>query len=62
MEICLFVISFLAAVLAVGLLRERRLRLALAVLLKILLERWRTGHANEGDSDTAVRGDGDNRL
>jgi hypothetical protein len=55
-EIIVFMLSLLAAVLAVGLLRERRLRLALAVLLKRLLERWRSGHADHVDIDS-TRGD-----
>jgi hypothetical protein len=55
-EIVVFVVSLLAAVLAVGLLRERRLRLALAMLLKRLLERWRNGHADHVDVNR-TRGD-----
>jgi putative copper export protein len=63
MEITVFVLSLLAAVLAVGLLRERRLRLALAVLLKRLLERWRNGHASAMDDDMVrTRDDGTSGL
>jgi hypothetical protein len=55
-ETVVFVVSLLAAVLAVGLLRERRLRLALAMLLRRLMERWRSGHADHVDIDS-TRGD-----
>jgi hypothetical protein len=49
-------VSSLAALLAVALLRERRLRFALAALLRRLLERWRQQNANEvGGGDRVDR-------
>ena len=50
------------AVLAVGLLRERKLRLALAVLLRRLLERWRNADANPVDDDKRVHHGGNRRM
>ena len=38
-------LSILAAVLAIGVLRERRLRLALEALVVKLLKLWRNSHA-----------------
>lgn len=48
-EFVVFTVSLLTAVLAIALLRERRLRLALAVLLRRLLEHWRRQDANDLD-------------
>ena len=53
-ESSVLALSILAALLAVGLLRERRLRLALATLLRRLLERWRRENASEDCSDDYV--------
>ena len=57
-----FVLSLLAALLAVGLLRERRLRLALAMLLRRLMERWRNSDANHGNRDEHANRGGTRRV
>jgi len=51
-----FGVSAVAVVLALALLRERRLRVGLVVLLKRLLERWRQGDALDLDGDRVGRG------
>ena len=48
-------LSLLAAVLAVALLRERRLRLALETLVSKLFNLWRNSHADDNQNKSAVQ-------
>ena len=60
-----FAVSVVAALLAVALLRERRLRLALQTLVGKIIQLWRNPHANDPtgqsvDADSGTDdGDGD---
>ena len=48
-------LSLLAAVLAVALLRERRLRLALEALVSKLFNLWRNSHADDYQNKSVVQ-------
>ena len=48
-------LSLLAAVLALALLRERRLRLALEALVSKLFNLWRNSHADDNQNKSAVQ-------
>jgi hypothetical protein len=52
-------LSILVAVLAIGLLRERRLRLALEALLVKLLTIWRNSHADQNQPTDQLSDAGD---
>ena len=61
--VIVFAACALCAVMAVALHRERRLRLALQLLLFNLSRRWRTQHGDDSDesdfaADARDRGDG----
>ena len=57
----LFSVSILAAVLAIGLLRERRLRLALEALIAKLLKLWRNQNAEHNHPADQCGDPGDDR-